>query len=99
MRIIAFITAPVTVRNILTHLGEPTAPPRPTRSTSASPGSRIVDSHPRATPGGLAPAATLREPRARRRTWVTRPLGKNGPTATPNCSLSPSARLRLPLIT
>lgn len=28
MRIIAFITAPVTVRNILTHLGEPTAPPR-----------------------------------------------------------------------
>jgi hypothetical protein len=28
MRIIAFITAPSTVRDILAHLGEPTAPPR-----------------------------------------------------------------------
>lgn len=28
MRLIAFITAPVTVRDILAHLGEPAAPPR-----------------------------------------------------------------------
>ena len=28
MRIIAFITVPVTVREIFAHLGEPTAPPR-----------------------------------------------------------------------
>jgi hypothetical protein len=87
MRILAFITDVPTVR-IFTH------PPRPTSSTSASPGSRIVDRHPRAPPGRLAPTATMREPQARRRTWGTRAPGKNAPTATPNHSVSPPDRSR-----
>ena len=72
------------------------SPPRPTSSISASLGSRIVDRHPRATPGGLAPAPTVREPRARRRTWVTRAIGEQRLHGNAQPPVSPPARSRQP---
>ena len=72
------------------------SPPRPTSSISASLGSRIVDRHPRATPGGFAPAPTMREPRARRRTWVTRAIGEQRLHGNAQPPVSSPARSRQP---
>jgi hypothetical protein len=49
-----------------------------------------------ATPGGLAPAAVMRNRRARRRARATRATRENTPTATHNHSISPSACPRQP---
>ena len=51
MRLIAFITAPSTVRQILNHLGEPTRPPRFTPAR-APPLREVVAAAP---PAGNAP--------------------------------------------
>jgi hypothetical protein len=115
MRIVAFITDPSTVRDLLAHLGEPTAPPRiaPARGPplwaaagaehhpspdAALPPTPAYEFDPRiawspgpstvrrlcAATGGRAPAAVMRDPRARRRARVTHAPRKNAPAATPD---------------